>query len=120
MSCLQPLAAQGDRQWHQKSLLIWLIRLRESLLSVPPCRDKLPTQTTKHKDGSKTTRLTKDAFIYDKANNCYWCPNGQPLKYRTQSKRRGGLATRRQLPASAPSPHSHVLPESRAASGERE
>ena len=26
--------------------------------------DNLPTQTTKHKDGSKTTRLTKDAFIY--------------------------------------------------------
>ena len=48
-------------------------------------RDKLPTQTTKHKDGSKTTRLTKDAFIYDKAHNCYWCPHGQPLKYRTQS-----------------------------------
>ncbi len=48
-------------------------------------RDQLPTQTTKHKDGSKTTRLTKDAFVYDKANNCYWCPNGQPLKYRTQS-----------------------------------
>ena len=48
-------------------------------------RDQLPTQTTKHKDGSQTTRLTKDAFIYDKANNCYWCPNGQALKYRTQS-----------------------------------
>ena len=36
-------------------------------------RDQLPTQTTKHKDGSKTTRLTKDAFIYDKAINCDWC-----------------------------------------------
>ena len=45
-------------------------------------RDKLPTQTTKHKDGTQTTRLTKDAFVYDKANNCYWCPNGQALKYR--------------------------------------
>ena len=48
-------------------------------------RDKLPTQTTKHKDGTQTTRLTKDAFVYDKANNCYWCPNGQALKYRAQS-----------------------------------
>ena len=48
-------------------------------------RDKLPTKTTKHKNGSKTTQLTKDAFVYDKANNCYWCPNGQALKYRTRS-----------------------------------
>ena len=48
-------------------------------------RDQLPTKTTKHKDGSKTTQLTKDAFVYDEANNCYWCPSGQALEYRAQS-----------------------------------
>ena len=36
-------------------------------------RDQLPTQTTKHKDGTTTTQFTKDAFIYDKAINCDWC-----------------------------------------------
>ncbi len=39
-------------------------------------RDQLPTQTT---------QLAKDAFVDDQANNGYWCPNGQSLKYRTQS-----------------------------------
>jgi transposase len=48
-------------------------------------RDRLPMKTTKHKNGNTTTQLTKDAFIYDKANDCYWCPSGQPLKYRTRS-----------------------------------
>lgn len=48
-------------------------------------RDKLPTKTTKHKDGSKTTQLTKDAFVYDEARDCYWCPHGQRLKPRTTS-----------------------------------
>ena len=47
--------------------------------------DKLPTKTTKHKNGTQTTQLTKDAFVYDQANDCYWCPSGQPLEYRTRS-----------------------------------
>ena len=47
-------------------------------------RDQLPTQTTKHKNSSQTTPLTKDAFVDDKANNCDWCPNGQPLQFRNR------------------------------------
>ena len=65
--------------------------------------DQLPTKTTKHKDGSKTTQLTKDAFVFDEANNCYWCPNGQLLKYRTTTteKRVAGSPTRTHYAAPA-------------------
>ena len=44
--------------------------------------DRLPTTTTKHRDGTKTTRLNKDAFIYDDQQDCYWCPAGKRLAYR--------------------------------------
>jgi transposase len=68
-------------------------------------RDRLPTKTTKHKDGTQTTQLTKDAFVYDEANDCYWCPHGQRLKPRTttQEKQVGGTltCTRYAAPASA-------------------
>lgn len=68
-------------------------------------RDQLPTKTTKHKDGTKTTQLTKDAFVYDTANDCYWCPHGQALQHRTatQEKQVGGTltCTRYAAPASA-------------------
>ena len=49
-------------------------------------RDQLPTKTTKHKDGTKTTQLTKDAFVYDPAKDCFGCPHGQQLKFRTATK----------------------------------
>ena len=49
-------------------------------------RDQLPTKTTKHKDGTKTTQLTKDAFVYDRVKDCFWCPHGQQLKFRTATK----------------------------------
>ena len=68
-------------------------------------RDQLPTKTTKHKNGTTTTQLTKDAFVYDEANDCYWCPHGQVLKSRTttQEKQVGGTltCTRYAAPASA-------------------
>lgn len=66
-------------------------------------RDRLPTKTTKHKDGTTTTQLTKDAFVYDKDNDCYWCPSGQPLKYRTATKDKqvGGTVTRTHYAARA-------------------
>jgi len=59
-------------------------------------RDQLPTKTTQHKDGTTTTQFTKDAFVYDKDNDCYWCPSGQSLKYRTATKDKqvGGTVTR--------------------------
>ena len=49
-------------------------------------RDQLPTKTTKHKDGTQTTQLTKDAFVYDPVKDCFWCPHGQQLKFRTATK----------------------------------
>ena len=68
-------------------------------------RDQLPNKTTKHKDGTQTTQLTKDAFVYEQANDCYWCPHGQALKPRTTSteKQVGGTltCTRYAAPASA-------------------
>ena len=43
--------------------------------------ERLPTTTTRHKDGSKTTKFNKDAFVYDEAQDCYWCPAGKQLPY---------------------------------------
>ena len=66
-------------------------------------RDKLPTQTTKHKDGTQTTQLTKDAFVYDVEKDCYWCPHGQSLKSQktTTEKLATGSHTRTRYVAEA-------------------
>lgn len=42
---------------------------------------RLPIKTTKHRNGTVTTQFQKDAFIYDKEQNCYWCPAGKALPY---------------------------------------
>lgn len=42
--------------------------------------EQLPTRTTTHKDGRQTAKFSKEAFVYDEAGDCYWCPAGQPLK----------------------------------------
>ena len=42
--------------------------------------DRLPTHKLNVK-GKKTTQLDKSAFIYDRENNCYWCPMGKALHY---------------------------------------
>ncbi len=40
-------------------------------------------------------QLAKEAFLYDAAENCYWCPRGQPLSYTgTTSEVRKGTARR--------------------------
>ena len=51
----------------------------------PDDYDRLPTTTTKRKDGSQKTQLNKNAFIYDEENNCYWCPTGKQLNYQNQT-----------------------------------
>ena len=53
--------------------------------------DRLPTKVTRRKDGTQTTRLQKDAFVYDDQNDCYWCPAGKPLADRqcTSESRNG-------------------------------
>lgn len=35
----------------------------------------LPT-TTKRRNGTTTTQFNKNAFVYDKEKDCYWCPAG--------------------------------------------
>jgi hypothetical protein len=47
--------------------------------------EQLPTTTTRHKDGSKTTKFNKDAFVYDEVQNSYWCPAGKRLPYAHQT-----------------------------------
>jgi transposase len=43
-------------------------------------RDRLPTKPTT-RNGVKGQQLDKTAFAYDAEHDCYWCPQGQPLKY---------------------------------------
>lgn len=43
--------------------------------------DRLPTTTTKHKDGTKTRKFSKEAFVYDSERDSYWCPAGKELPY---------------------------------------
>lgn len=43
--------------------------------------NRLPTTTTKQKDGTRTTKFSKAAFVYDAHADCYWCPAGKTLPY---------------------------------------
>jgi len=43
--------------------------------------ERLPTTTTKHRDGTTTTQFNKNAFIYDVEHDCYWCPSGKQLSF---------------------------------------
>lgn len=53
-------------------------------------RDRLPTKTTKTK-GKESKTLDKHAFVYDEANDCYWCPEGKTLSFvSTISETRNG------------------------------
>lgn len=72
---------------------------------------KLPAIVVrKAKDGKPAVaQLSKEAFLHDPEQNCYWCPMGEKLEYKvtsTESKRRHGedCTTTRQrfeAPASA-------------------
>lgn len=59
-------------------------------------RDRLP-QINVTVDGVKRQQLSKDAFVYDAAGNCYRCPMGERLSYRgsTQEKRSSGKSRTR-------------------------
>lgn len=50
--------------------------------------DRLPITNV----SAKQTQLSKDAFIYDAAQDCYWCPQGNPIvrKRKLTKKRRSG------------------------------
>ena len=60
--------------------------LRQDLSQPVPAEkwDSLPTQA---KNG---TTLTREAFVFDKERDCYWCPMGQMLpKLRKQTRKKG-------------------------------
>jgi hypothetical protein len=52
---------------------------------VPPeAWDRLPRSTK----GKKRATLDRSAFVYDAANDCFWCPVGRKLNRRDSQKRR--------------------------------
>lgn len=59
--------------------------------SVPVAEDaieRLPTTTTKKKDGTKSTKFNKNAFVYDAQADAYWCPAGKKLPYTNQTSQK--------------------------------
>jgi transposase len=67
-------------------------------------RDRLPSTIKKPKKGPKYEQLDKHAFIYDKKNNCYWCPEGKILPYKGtthQQESNGRPRERRRYQASS-------------------
>lgn len=58
---------------------------------------RLPTTTTKRRDGTTTTQFNKNAFVYDKENDCYWCPAGKALPYNNSTSETDNGRTRIRL-----------------------
>lgn len=56
--------------------------------------DQLPTSTAKNGGGEQ---LDRTAFVYDEAQDTYWCPQGKPLPYRntTSQTREDGTRVHR-------------------------
>jgi transposase len=73
--------------------------------------DELPTTVVRKARGDKpaSVQFTKEAFLQDTEQNCYWCPAGQKLRFAgksRESKRRHGKTctierTRYEAPSSA-------------------
>lgn len=86
--------------------------LRDDPSQPVPAEDfeRLPTNSVKRK-GQTQTRLDKSAFVYDKEEDCYWCPTGKPLSYvkTTSEKRHGVERIRRRYQTSADDCHDCVL-----------
>jgi len=55
--------------------------------------DRLPTYNVTV-DKQQEQRLDKSAFVYDAANNCYWCPLGQKLPYNSTTSEKSGSGRR--------------------------
>lgn len=54
--------------------------------------DRLPTGSV-NRTGKKQTQFTKQAFVYDKEKDCYYCPQGKPLSFSgTSTETRAGRA----------------------------
>jgi len=56
----------------------------------------LPTATVK-RDGRTTTQFAKQAFVFDKASDCYYCPHGKilPFSGTSMETRAGGMKVER-------------------------
>lgn len=81
---LEDLAARGTTLYAPIEAQPEVVRRPDG--SVPIAaehRAQLPTKLLhKAKDGSPEVRqLCKRAFLYDKQQDCYWCPQGQRLSY---------------------------------------
>jgi transposase len=64
--------------------------------------DRLPSAIVKG-SGRKATQFSKQAFVYDKENNCYYCPNGKTLslaKTSTETRASGMKFVRSRFKAS--------------------
>jgi transposase len=72
---------------------------REDLSQAVSSEDiaSLPTTTTKHRDGTSTTQFNKNAFVYDKEKDCYWCPSGKSLPYKNTTSETENGRTRVRL-----------------------
>lgn len=61
---------------------------------VPPEQwDRLPTQNVRV-EGKPSKQLDKTAFVYDAAHDCYWCPQGQALRYANTTREASGSGER--------------------------
>ncbi len=66
--------------------------------------ERLPVTNDIQKDGSRKTQLHKEAFVYDQAKDCYWCPAGKSLPYVHQtSETKNGRTRVRQRYKAQPS-----------------
>jgi transposase len=66
-------------------------------LSVAVPEDELCKLPTK---GKRSTMLSKEAFVYDEGDNCYWCPMGQKLSFlKTKKSNRGQVIYSREYRA---------------------
>ena len=85
---------------------------REDLSQAISAEDiaRLPTTTTKRRDGTKTTQFSKNAFVYDKEKDCYWCPAGKALPYNSTTSETENGRTRVRLRYLADATHCASCP----------
>lgn len=67
--------------------------------------DRIPTNDVKNRSGQRQTQFAKEAFVYDAAQDCYWCPAGQRLQpeQKTSDQRVTGRQVRTRYKASVES-----------------
>lgn len=78
--------------------------IREDLTQPVSEKDRTQLPTIKYtRKEEKRQQISKEAFIYDEANDCYWCPEGKSLQYTgttSEKSRKGKRLQRRRYKAS--------------------